>query len=95
MDVLLAMDVTTLVVPKVHRFIPFVGNKDMGHKDVGPKDVGQKDVGQKLGAPQRSPSREFPLMSGKETTDPVPCASAVVQTPPEKLPPLGHFGDSP
>ena len=65
------MDVTTSVAPRVRRFVPFVGNKD----------VGQKDVGQKDEAPQPAPSREFPLMSGEETTDPVPCASAVVRTP--------------
>ena len=33
--------------------------------------LGNKDVGQKDGAPQPAPSRELPLMSGEETTDPV------------------------
>ena len=75
-DVLLAMDVTTPAAPRVRRFVPFVGKKDEGDKDAGQKDVGQKD-----GAPQAAPSREFPLMSGEETTDPVLCGSAVVRTP--------------
>ena len=70
------MDVTTPVALKVRRFVPFVGSKDQGDKDTGQKDVGQKD-----GAPQAAPSREFPLMSGEETTDPVPCGSGVVRTP--------------
>ena len=70
------MDVTTPVAPRVRRFVPFVGNKDQGEKDAGYKDVGQKD-----GAPQPAPSQEFPLMLGEETTDPVPCGSAVVRTP--------------
>ena len=55
------MDVTAPVTPRVRRFVPFVGNKDQGEKDAGQKD----------GAPQAAPSREFPLMSGEETTDPV------------------------
>ena len=76
MDVLPAMDGTTLVAPRVHCFVPFVENKDQGEKDAGQKDVGQKD-----GAPHPGPSREFALMSGEETTDPVPCGSAVVRTP--------------
>ena len=70
------MDVTTPVAPRVRRFVPFVSNKDEGDNAVG-----QKDVGQKNGAPQAAPLREFPLMSGEETTDPVPCGSAVVWTP--------------
>ena len=69
-------DVTTPLSPRVRRFVPFVSNKDEGDRDVGQKDVGPKD-----GAPQGASSREFPLMSGEETTDPVPCGSAVVPTP--------------
>ena len=42
-DVLPAMDVTNLVVPRVRRFVPFVGNKDQGEKDAGQKDVEHKD----------------------------------------------------
>ena len=76
MYVLPAMNVITPVAPRVRRFVPFVGSKDEGDKEVGQKDVVQKD-----GAPQAAPSREFPLMSGEETTDPVPCGSAVVRTP--------------
>ena len=76
MDVLPAMDITPPVAPRVRRFVPFLGNKDQGDKDAGQKDVGQKD-----GAPHAAPSREFPLMSGEETTDPVPCSNAVVRTP--------------
>ena len=70
------MDVTTPVTRRVRRFVPFVSNKDEGDNDAGQKDVGQKD-----GAPQAAPWREFPLLSGEETTDPVPCGSAVVRTP--------------
>ena len=70
------MDVTTPLAPRVRRFGLLVGKKDVGHKDVQPKDMGQKN-----GVPQPAPTREFPLMSGEETTDPVPCASAVVRTP--------------
>ena len=70
------MDVTTPVAPRVRRFVPLVNNKDEGDKDAGQKYVGQKD-----GTPQAAPLREFPLMSGEETTDPVPCCSAVVRTP--------------
>ena len=65
-DLLPAMDVSTLVAPRVRPFVPFVGNKDVGQKD---------------GAPRPTPSQEFPLMSGERTTDSVPCASAVVRTP--------------
>ena len=80
------MDVTTPMAPRVLGFVPFVGKKDVGQrdvrqKDVGQKDVRQKDVGQKDGAPQSTPTRDFPLMSGEETTDPVPFAHAVVRTP--------------
>ena len=53
------MDVTTLVAPRVRRFVLFVSNKNEGDKDVWQKDVGQKD-----GAPQAAPWREFPLMWG-------------------------------
>ena len=67
------MDVTTPVAPRARRFIPFVSNKDEGDKDAGLKDGGRR-----MGRP---PSREFPLMSGEETTDPVPCGSVVVPTP--------------
>ena len=70
------MDVTTVVARRVRRFVPFVSNKDEGFKDTGQKHVGQKD-----GAPQAALLREVPLMSGEETTDPVPCGSAVVRTP--------------
>ena len=70
------MDVTTPVAPRVHCFVPLASNKDEGDKDAGQKDVGQKD-----GAPQAAPSREFLLMSGEDTTDPVPCGIAVVRTP--------------
>ena len=70
------MDVTTPVAPIVCRLVAFVSNKDEGAKDAGQKDVGKKD-----GAPQAAPSREFLLMLGEETTDPVPCGSAVVRTP--------------
>ena len=70
------MDVTIPVAPRVRRFVPFVGNKHEGDNDAGQKDVGQKDA-----APQAAPSREFPLMSGEETTDLVPCGSTVVRTP--------------
>ena len=65
MDVLPATDMTTLVALRVHRFVPFVSNKDEGDKDAGQKDVGPKD-----GAPKAAPSQDFPLMSGEETTDP-------------------------
>ena len=75
-DVLPAMEVTTPVAPKVRRFVPFVGNKDQGAQHAWQRDVGQKD-----GAPQAAPSPESPLMSGEETTDPVPCGSAVVRSP--------------
>ena len=67
------MDVTTPVAPRVRRFVPFVSSKDWGEKDAGQKDVGQMD-----GVPQPAPLREFPLMLGEETTDPVPCGTAVV-----------------
>ena len=60
------MDVTNPLAPRICRFIPFAGNKD---------------VGQKVGAPHPAPWWEFPLMLGEETTDPVPCAIAVVGTP--------------
>ena len=65
------MDATNPVAPRVHGFVPFPWKKDPG----------QKDVGQKHAAPQRAPSREFPLLSGEETTDLVTCGLAVVRTP--------------
>ena len=68
------MDPTTPSPPEFA--VPFVINKDEGDKDAGQKDAGKKD-----GVPQAAPSREFPLMSGEETTDPVPCGSAVVWIP--------------
>ena len=70
------MDVTTPVAPRVCHFGPFVGKTDLGQKNLGRKDVVHKD-----GAPRPAPSLHFPPVSGKETTDPVPCASTVVQTP--------------
>ena len=76
MDVLPALDVTSPLAHIVRHFVPFVRNKDHGEKDARQKDVGQKD-----GAPQPAPSRKVPLMSSQDTTDPVPCGSAVVQTP--------------
>ena len=60
-DVLLAMDVTTPVTPRVRRFVLFVSITDERDKDAGHKDVGQKD-----GAPQAAPSLEFPLISGED-----------------------------
>ena len=60
------MHLTTPVAPRVRRFIPFGNNKNEVDNDAGQKDVGQKD-----GAPQATPSREFLLMSGEETTDPL------------------------
>ena len=71
--------VPAIGVTRVRRFVPLVGNKDLRQNDDGQKDVQHRDVGQKspavLAGP--APSREFMLMSGEETRDPVPCATAV------------------